>query len=154
VTVGWEVSQSSAVQFRVHGANVASMLRSSEQMMQACCDLESKCCEHVAVQGANVASMLCATSNMRGPPLLLPGTTPKRPMLRPCCDSCCVQHPTSGALLPSSSTRNRTSQVCNIETQHPQHYNLIFATPNITCLHHQDSTSATSKNNVCNNKNI
>jgi hypothetical protein len=38
-------------------------------------------------------------------------------MLRPYC----MQHPPSGALLPSSSTQNSTSYVCNIKTQHSQH---------------------------------
>jgi hypothetical protein len=42
-------------------------------------------------------------------------------MLRPYCDLCCVQHPTSGALPPL----------------------LLDTTPNITCLQHRNSTSAT-----------
>jgi hypothetical protein len=69
----------------------------------------------------------------------------------PCCDyiACCVQHPTSGASSPFSSTQHLTSHVCNIETQHLQHWKIMFATPNNTCLQHRDSASAASEINGC-----
>jgi hypothetical protein len=63
-----------------YGANVASMLRAI---------------------ASNVASRLRATSKYQGASsLLLPCCDYIVNMLRPCC----VQHPPSGALLPSSST--------------------------------------------------
>jgi hypothetical protein len=43
---------------------------------------------------------------------------------------------------------NPTSHVYNIETQHPQHLNLMFATQQH--LQHRDSTSVASKINICN----
>jgi hypothetical protein len=62
---------------------------------------------------SNVASGLRATSKyQRASSLLLPCCDHVVTMLRPCCDSCCVQHPTSGALLPV----------------------LLHTKPNITCL--------------------
>jgi hypothetical protein len=87
----------------------------------------SKCCEHVASHCEQcceqIASRLRATSKyQRTSSLLLSCCDHVATMLRACCNPCCVQHPTSGALLPSSSlTQHPTLHVCNIKTQHPQH---------------------------------
>jgi hypothetical protein len=80
------------------------------------------------VQGANDTSMLRAiASHVACNIQTSVGHLPPPPMLRPCCDLCCVQHPTSVALLP-----------------------LLDTNPNITCLQHRNSTSTTLKFNVCN----
>jgi hypothetical protein len=96
-----------------HFFHVANRDASNIQRVHVACMLRVRCVQH-------------PTSEVFLPP---------PPMLRPCCDyivtmlrPCCVQHSTLGALLPSSSTQNLTSHVCNIE----------------------NSTSATLKFNVCN----
>jgi hypothetical protein len=80
------------------------------------------CCECVARVPSMLRTRLRATSNIGR----LSSTSPTccdhvATMLRPCCDLCCVQHPTSGALPPL----------------------LLDTTPNIKCLQHRNSTSAT-----------
>jgi hypothetical protein len=62
--------------------------------------------------------------------------------------ACNIQH--VEPLPPFSSTQHPTPHVCNIETQRLQHWKIMFATPNNTCLQLRDSASATSKMNVCN----
>jgi hypothetical protein len=96
VTVGWGSNQSSAVRFKAR-----------EQMLRACCEPLRAMLRAGCVQHQNIS---------RPPPLLLSCCDHVATMLRPCCDSCCVQHPTSGALLLDTTP---TSYVCNIETQHP-----------------------------------
>jgi hypothetical protein len=106
-------------------------------MLRACCECVTKM----------LRTRLLATFNIRSLSSLLPHVAT---ILRSCCDPCCVQHPTSGASSPFSSTQHPTPRVCNIETQRLQHWKIMFATPNSTCLQHRDSTSATSKINGCN----
>jgi hypothetical protein len=79
-------------------------------------------------------------------------------IFRPCCDLCCVQHPTSRALPPPPRHKSQhhmsvTSKlnIRNIKIQCLQHLTsgallplLLDATLNITCLQYQNVTSATS----------
>jgi hypothetical protein len=67
-------------------------------------------------------------------------------------DPCCVQHLTSGALLPQRNTQMThvvTYVACNIQQQEPPIL-LLDTIPNITCLQRRNSTSTTMKFNVCN----
>jgi hypothetical protein len=85
-------------------------------------------CDYIA---AMLWPVLRATSNIRSSPPLLLNTNP---------NIACLQHRNSTyATLrfnvyniqhmgPSSSTQHPTSHICNIETQHPQHRKLMFAT--------------------------
>jgi hypothetical protein len=101
-------------------------------MLRACCECVTKM----------LRTRLLATSNTSFPfPLPHVAT-----ILLPCCDPCCVQHPTSVTSSPFSSTQHPTPHVCNIETQRLQHWKIMFATSNNTCLQHRDSVSATLKN--------
>jgi hypothetical protein len=100
-------------------------------------NVQGSCCEHVACNIQTSAGLLRA----------LPGTTPKQPMLRPCCGrvACNIQHQEPS---PPSLTQNPTLHVCNIKTQHLQHYNLMFTTSNIRSPPPPSTQHPTSR--VCN----
>jgi hypothetical protein len=95
---------------------------------------------HVASVCERVASMLRtrlhATSNIRS----------LSSLLHTCCDYIATM--LRPMLLATSNIRSPTSHVCNIKIQHPQHWNLIFATSNIKCAPPPSTQHLTS--HICN----
>jgi hypothetical protein len=117
-TVGWESNQTSALRFKVR-----------EQMLQACCE---QCCEKVACNIQTSVGLL-------PPPSCCDHVAT---ILRPCCNSCCVQHPTSGAFPPPPQHKN----------QHHMSATLKLNIRNIkfNICNTQQYASATSKLGICN----